>query len=69
MKLLRISAVVLIASAVLSFIRAGRDFHIAKVLPFCDGQPISKYHWAGLIMCGIAFWGYCRLRDNNRDDH
>lgn len=68
MRILKLTAVILIASAVLSFLRAGRSFHIAEVLPFCDGRSVNEYHWAGLVMCGIALWGYCRLKRQSKDD-
>lgn len=68
MKTLKIVATILIAAAILNFIRAGRTFHLAKVLPFCDGEPVNTYHWAGLIMCGIALWGYCRLKNGSKDE-
>jgi len=68
MKMLKITAVILIASAILSFLRAGSDFPIAEVLPFCDGHAVNEYHWAGLVMSGIALWGYYRLKRQSKDD-
>jgi hypothetical protein len=65
MKTLKITATILIAAALLNFIRDGRSFHIAKVLPFCDGRSVNTYHWGGLIMCAIALWGYFRLKNRS----
>jgi len=62
MKAIKIVIVILVGATVLSFIKAGQVFHIVRVLPFCDGEPVNKYHLAGLVMCAIALWGYYRSR-------
>jgi len=56
MRTIKITIVLLITFTVLGFIRAGADFHIAKALPFCDGEAVSIYSWAGLITAGIFLW-------------
>jgi hypothetical protein len=66
MKIIKAAVIILITLAVLSFIRDGRQFHIARVLPFCDGR-ISEYHLAGLVMCIIAIWGLKRIGSKNED--
>ena len=68
MRALKITIVLLITITVIAFIRAGDSFHIASVLPFCDGEPVNIYHWAGLVMAGIFLWGLYRLSRRNGDD-
>ena len=68
MKILQILVVLLLTFTFLRFIRAGADFHIAKVLPFCDGEPVGIYHWSGLIMAGIFVWGLLRLYHRKDDE-
>lgn len=68
MKTLQIVLTIVAAATVLNFIREGRSFHLAKILPFCDGEPVNTYHWGGLVMCGIALWGYYRLKNRSKDD-
>ena len=67
MRALKITIVLLITLTVIAFIRAGDNFHIARVLPFCDGD-INLYDWAGLIMAGIFLWGLYRLRRRREND-
>jgi len=69
MKANKITIVLLITFTVLGFIRAGADFHIAKILPFCDGEPAgSIYPWAGLILVVIFLWGLARLRQRKDNE-
>ena len=68
MRALKITIVLLITMTAIAFIRAAGDsFHIARVLPFCDGD-INLYDWAGLAMAGIFLWGLYRLSHRNEDD-
>ena len=68
MRAIKITIVLLITFVVLGFIRAGADFHIARILPFCDGEPVGMYAWAGLVMAGIFLWGLARLRRRKDDE-
>ena len=68
MRALKITIVLLITITLIAFIRAGDSFHIARVLPFCDGAPVNIYHWAGLVMAAIFLWGLYRLRHRSEDD-
>ena len=68
MKAIQILVVLLLTFTLLNFIRAGADFHIAKIIPFCDGEPVSIYHWAGLIVAVIFCWGLIRLFRRDEDD-
>lgn len=67
MRAIKITIVLLIAFTLLAFIRAGADFHIAQILPFCDGE-VSNFSWAGLIMAGIFIWGLMRLYQRGDDE-
>lgn len=69
MRLIQIAIVLLIAATVFLFITGGKIFHIAKVLPFCSGNPIQwSYEIGGLAMLVLFFWGLHRLRRNNRHE-
>jgi hypothetical protein len=45
--------VILVACALINFIRRSADFpdfHIAKIFPFCSGEQVSLYDFAGLVI-------------------
>ncbi len=66
MKTVKLCLTIVIAAVVINFLRDGRLFHIAKVLPFASGpDTVPLYDWAGVIMLGIFAWGLYRL--NRRD--
>jgi len=67
MKVIKITLIVLVAAAVLSFVRAERTFNIVKALPFFDGEPVNEYHIGAMIICLIALWGFSRLSRRNND--
>ena len=67
MKAIKLILLLLIAAGFINFIKAEHQFHIAKILPFADGQPVSaEYAIGGIILLIILFWGITRL--NRRDD-
>lgn len=68
MKVIRITLIVLVVAAVLSFVRATKTFDIVKALPFCDGEPVNGYHIGALIICLIALCGFSRLGRRNNDE-
>jgi hypothetical protein len=68
LKVIRITLIILVAAAVLSFIRAQKTFDIIKALPFCDGEPVNGYHIGALLICLIGLWGFCRLARRNNDE-
>jgi len=69
MRQIQIIIVLLIAATVFLFITSGKVFHLAKVLPFCSGNPIEwSYELGGLAMLVLFFWGLHRLRRHNRRD-
>lgn len=60
---------VLSIAGLINFVRAGRDFHIAQILPFCGGKPVNgEYAVAGIIMLGLILWGIGRINRNNKED-
>ena len=68
MKTIRITLILLCAIFFYGFVTSGHAFPIAQVLPFCDGEPVGPYHWAGLVMIGIFIWGLNRNKHNRDDD-
>jgi len=68
MKAIRITLILLSAIVLYGFVASGHNFHIANVLPFCDGEPVSLYHWAGLVMVVIFIRGLNRNKHNRDDD-
>ena len=67
-KTIQIMLIVLIAAVFINFLRDGQSYHIAKVLPFCDGRPVDPmYGFAGIIMILILMWGIHRVNRNNRE--
>jgi len=69
MRIIKITLCLLIAAGVLAFVKSGRVFHIAKVLPFCSGSPIRwPYELGGLAIIGLFIWGLARLNRNSNDD-
>lgn len=69
MKKIQVLLLILIFAGLINFVREGRTFHMAKVLPFCDGQPIhAEYAVAGILFLGLILWGIGRINRNNEDD-
>lgn len=68
MKTIKLTCLIVVAISLIHFVTKGNDFHIARVLPFCDSEPVGLYHWAGLIMIVIFVWGLRRLTRNKEDD-
>ena len=67
MKWIKLILIIMIAAVVVNFIREGRLFHIAKILPFShESDPISLYDWAGVMALLICAWGYYRLQRRKR---
>ena len=68
MRVIKITIVIVVTIIVWKFIQAGDSFHPARILPFCDGEPVNIYHWAGLVMAAIFLWGLYRLGRRSEDD-
>ncbi len=67
MKPVKLCLTILIAAVIINFLRDGRMFHIAKILPFASGRDaVPLYDWAGVIVLCIFAWGLYRLRRNYR---
>ena len=70
MRVIKITLILLVASSVFAFVKSGMVFHIAKVLPFCSGNPIVwSYEIGGLVIIGLFIWGLRRLNRNRRKDN
>ena len=68
MRAIKITIILFITVTAIAFVRAGDSFHLAKVLPFCDGEPVNIFHGAGLVMAAIFLWGLYRMRRRDEDD-
>jgi hypothetical protein len=68
MKVVKLTVIILLTLAALSFVKCGRSFNIVQALPFADGKPVNIYHWAGLAVLLITVWGYCRLNRKDTND-
>jgi hypothetical protein len=67
MRPIKLCLTILIAAVVINFLREGRMFHIAKVLPFASGRDSAPlYDWASVIILGLFAWGLYRLKHNQR---
>ena len=63
MKPVKLCITILIAAVIINFLRDGRTFHIAKVLPFSNGpEKTGIYDWACVIVLIIIVWGLYRLK-------
>lgn len=52
-RIIYLTLVIVIACTVINFIRRSSDspdFHIARILPFCSGEQVSVFDFAGLTM-------------------
>jgi len=61
MKPAAVTAILVLALALLAWIRAGDDFDIRSILPLLGGNEINIYDLGGLLMLVIAGWGLARL--------
>ena len=69
MKIIKVTLIILITASILVFVKSGMVFHIAKVLPFCSGNPIEMgYELGGLAILVLFFLGLRRLHRNRRND-
>lgn len=68
MKVIKLTIIILLGIAAISFIKSDSSFNIVKALPFVDGEPANIYHWAALVILLITCWGYYRLtRKDDKD--
>lgn len=68
MRATKLTAIILLGAAAISFIKSDRSFNIIRALPFADGEPVNIYHWAALIILLITFWGFYRLTRKKDED-
>jgi len=61
-QLVAIVIVILVTAAIVSFLREGADWPLPRVLPGCDGLPLSPIHFlAGAVLIFLMLWGLRRL--------
>jgi hypothetical protein len=63
-----ITIIILAVAALISWVRAGQDFHIAQVFPFLGGYEPGIYDAAAVILIFMAVRGLRRLARRERDD-
>ena len=68
MKPAAVTAIVVLALALLAWIRAGQDFDIRSILPLIGGHEINVYDLGGLLMLLIACLGLARLARTPREE-
>jgi hypothetical protein len=66
MKAMKITLILLVAAATITFMKTDRAIDLRRALPFCDGEPLNVYHVTALVLLLIWLWGMARLR--RRDD-
>lgn len=70
MKIIKVTLIILVAASTLMFVKSDLVFHIAKVLPFCSGNPIEwDYELGGLAILVLFLLGLHRLNRNRRNDN
>jgi len=73
MRIAKIALIVILTAALINFIRGNADFALPRVLPGCDGLPLSPIHFlAGAILILLMLCGLRRLNcttdDANTED-
>ena len=66
MKAAKIVLVLLVTMGLVVFVRGGRDFSLAKALPFCGGHKPGFYDFGALALLALAAWGLTRLHRPSR---
>ena len=67
-KTAKITFIIILAAALIVFLREGRTFHIAKILPFCGGFKPSMYDAAAIALLLLMLWGLGRLKRRDTSD-
>jgi len=69
MKAIKLTLILFLSALVINFIRNGRTFHIAKVLPFSNApERVGIYDFACFAVLIIMAWGLYRIKRNSKDD-
>jgi len=63
-KAAKVTIVLLLILTLMIWVRSsGQDLgHIAKIIPFCSGNPPGLYDFASLILIAMCFFGLRRLK-------
>ncbi len=54
--------IVIFASTLINWIRAGSSLPIVRSLPFCGGRKPGTYEVGAILMILLFLWGLARLR-------
>lgn len=70
MRAVKIALVIIITAVAINFIRGGEGFPLPRILPGCDGFPLSPMHFlAGLVLILFMLSGLRRLSRSTRETH
>ena len=61
MKTIGVVLTIVVIAGIVTWVRQGDTFHIARALPFCSGRPPGIYDVAGLVLIVLVARGLCRL--------
>ena len=66
MKVVAITAIVIVITCLMVYVRGGEDFHLAQALPFCHGGPADVFDIGGCIMLAITISALARILRTDR---
>lgn len=63
MRAAKLTMILLLILALMIWVRGGQDLgHLAKILPFCSGNPPGLYDFASLVLIAMCFFGLRKLK-------
>ncbi|HUX00691.1 MAG TPA: hypothetical protein VMY35_06895 [Phycisphaerae bacterium] len=71
MKAAKLTILLLLILALMVWVRSsGQDLgHLAKILPFCSGNPPSLYDFGALILIVMCFFALRHLKQAQEAEH
>ncbi len=67
MKCIKLTITLAIGIFLIQFVRQGESFHVARCLPFCDGE-ITLYDYGALACILIFIFGMGQMNRDDEDD-
>jgi len=69
MRAAKIAIILLVILTLMIWVRSGQDLgHLAKIVPFCSGNPPSLYDFAALALVLMCFLALCCLKHAHEDE-
>jgi hypothetical protein len=69
MRAAKIAIILLVILTLMIWVRSGQDLgHLAKIIPFCSGNPPSLYDFGALALVIMCFLALRRLKRANEDE-